>query len=29
VRQFAVEKIGSGIKPKPIEFRGKAVEVSF
>jgi alpha-glucosidase (family GH31 glycosyl hydrolase) len=29
VRQFAVEKIGSGIKPKPIEFRGKAVEVKF
>jgi alpha-glucosidase (family GH31 glycosyl hydrolase) len=29
VRQFAVEKIGSGVKPKPIEFRGKSVEVNF
>jgi alpha-glucosidase (family GH31 glycosyl hydrolase) len=28
VRQFAVESIGSGTQPKPIEFRGKRVEVN-
>jgi alpha-glucosidase (family GH31 glycosyl hydrolase) len=28
-RQFAVEEVGSGAKPRPIEFRGKRVEVNF
>jgi alpha-glucosidase (family GH31 glycosyl hydrolase) len=29
VRAFSAEAIGSGVKPKPIEFSGKRVEVSF
>ena len=29
VRPFSAEAIGSGVKPKPIEFSGKRVEVSF